>query len=406
VELVIALEHRFCRTPDGAIWTSTALGRSSWDRYLGQFGEVHLVARVDDVPVRDARWARVDGDGVDLLAVPHFVGPRQYLLRRRQVRRAVGEALALHPEAAVILRVPGTIAAVAAAHLRAARRPFAVEVVGDPQDVFAPGALDHPLRPLLRWWSPRELRRLCREASAALYVTGAALQRRYPTRPGVRTFAASDVETDDEAFVARPRRPDVPDGSPLRLVYVGTLEVPYKRPDLLLEAVARCAKAGLELELAIVGDGRLRGSLEERARRLGVASRVRFVGQLSSGAAVRRELDRADLFVLPSRVEGLPRALVEAMARALPCLATPVGGIPELLSPEGMVASDAGALAARVAQLARDPALRAELSRRNLARAREFHPRALQPIRERFYAEVIAQTQRLPRERKALARRA
>jgi len=394
MDLIIALEHRFVRTPDGTIWTPTALARPSWDRYLGHFQRVLLLARLEDAPAPESRWKRVDGGGVSLLPVPNYVGPWQYLARRAQVRRAVAGALARHPGAALILRAPGTIGSLAARSLRQARRRFAIEVVGDPWDVFAPGASDSALRPFFRWWTTRELRAVCREASAALYVTAAALQRRYPTRFGVPTFAASDVEADDEAYVERPRSFESPAKAPFRLVHVGTLAALYKGPDLLLDAVARCSQAGLDLELTIVGDGRLRGSLERRARRLGLGGRVRFAGQLPSGAAVRRELDRADLFVLPSRQEGMPRALIEAMARALPCVATAVGGIPELLAAEATVAApDAAALAERIAAFARDGALCSEQSRRNLERAREYHQRRLQPVRERFYEEVLAQVQ-------------
>lgn len=117
-----------------------------------------------------------------------------------------------------------------------------------------------------------------------------------------------------------------------------------------------------------------------------------FLGHLPSGDAVRRELDSAHLFVLPSHQEGMPRAMIEAMARALPCLGTRVGGIPELLSRPALVDAGDRALARRIADIARDPELRADLSRRNLTRAREFHERTLQPTRERFYQEVAAAT--------------
>ena len=73
-----------------------------------------------------------------------------------------------------------------------------------------------------------------------------------------------------------------------------------------------------------------RNGLKAKALR----DRVRFRGQLTTPVDVRAELDRADLFVLPSRQEGLPRAMIEAMARALPCIGSSVGGIPELLQPK------------------------------------------------------------------------
>lgn len=392
MDLIIALEHRFARTPDGAIWTPTALARRSWSRYLTTFSRVHVLARVREVPAREPGWLRVDGDGIEVAAVPYYVGPREYLRRCLEVERAVRGALAAHPSAAVLLRVPGAIGSVAARALRAAHRPFGLEVVGDPYDVFAPGASDHPLRAAFRAWAARQLRGLCLAADTSLYVTTAALQRRYPPAPRARTFAASDVEAGEECFVDAPRPPDLPAGSPFRIVHVGTFAALYKAPDVLVEAAARCAAGGLALELVMIGDGRHRGELERLAARRGIADQVRFTGQLPSGDAVRRELDRAHLFVLPSRQEGLPRALVEAMARGLPCLASPVGGIPELLPESALVPSDPGLLAARIRAVAQDAAWRAEMSARNLARARDFAEGALQPVRQAFHAHLAALT--------------
>jgi glycosyltransferase involved in cell wall biosynthesis len=94
---------------------------------------------------------------------------------------------------------------------------------------------------------------------------------------------------------------------------------------------------------------------------------------VASRAAVIAHLDSADVFVLPSRTEGLPRALVEAMARALPAVATDVGGNAELLDPEFIIpVDDAAALADRLRRLWSDAALWQQQSARNLAVARTY----------------------------------
>jgi glycosyltransferase involved in cell wall biosynthesis len=126
-----------------------------------------------------------------------------------------------------------------------------------------------------------------------------------------------------------------------------------------------------------------------QAERLGMASRIRFLGQVTAGEPVRRILDAADLFVLPSRTEGLPRALVEAMARGLPCIGSAVGGVPELLDASELVpAGDPAALAAKIQEVLRDPLRMETMSRRNLADAREFCDSALAGRRRRFYQHV------------------
>jgi glycosyltransferase involved in cell wall biosynthesis len=175
----------------------------------------------------------------------------------------------------------------------------------------------------------------------------------------------------------------------MKLVMVGSLARLYKAPDVLIDAVARCVGEGMDLQLVLVGDGQHRGELQARAAAAGLGHRVRFTGQLYTTEAVRQELDQADLFLLPSRTEGLPRALVEAMARALPCIGSTVGGIPELLPPEDLVPpGDTETLAARIRAVVTDPARMARLSARNLAKAREYHKDLLHARRNDFYQQV------------------
>ena len=129
-----------------------------------------------------------------------------------------------------------------------------------------------------------------------------------------------------------------------------------------------------------------------------------FWGTFRTGDAVRKELDAADLFVLPSRTEGLPRALIEAMARALPCIGSSVGGIPELLSPSEQVPpGDVDALANKILEILGDRERCCRLSHENLQRARDYHVDALHPRRRAFYRavqEATTEWQRRDRQRR------
>lgn len=102
-----------------------------------------------------------------------------------------------------------------------------------------------------------------------------------------------------------------------------------KGHDVLLDALAEVWKRGLDFTLAVAGDGSRRGALEEQARRLGLEKRVHFLGTLEDLGPL---LAAADAVLLPSRWEGLPLTLLEAMARARPIVATAVGGVPEVLT--------------------------------------------------------------------------
>ena len=411
MNVTITLEHRFSRTPDGSIWTVTAFPYAFWTRYLSVFDQVRIVARVLDVPVAPEDGKRVDGDGVTFFGVPYYHGPLQFAQRYRSVRSAVRTSIG--PSDAVIMRVPSFLSMILEPMLHRRGQPFSLEVVGDPYAVFAPGVMRHPLRPVFRHYLTSALRKQCCRATGVAYVTKHALQKRYPCASLMT--GVSDVELRQEAFSTHYSSIELTAGqlvksSPLRatcggkatLAFVGSLEQLYKGPDVLLKAMAANVAAGLDLSLLIVGDGKYRGMLQELAQRLKIAERCRFLGQLPAGPAVQEIFDSADLFVLPSRTEGLPRAMIEAMARSLPCIGSNVGGIPELLPEEDMVpAGDTAALARKIREFLSDPQRLLSTSQRNLGIARQYLDQDLQKRRTEFYEHTRAATQRWLNSRKS-----
>jgi glycosyltransferase involved in cell wall biosynthesis len=169
----------------------------------------------------------------------------------------------------------------------------------------------------------------------------------------------------------------------------------YKGHDVIIDAVRMCKEINLHFRLVLVGDGGLRREIERRAERQGVTDRIRFAGQLPAGSVIRSELDGADLFILPSLQEGMPRALLEAMARALPCVASRVGGVPEVLDPEFLVPPrDAQALAMKLQSVLSDPARLSEMSAQNLQKALNYEDSKLSPKRQDFYRQVRMSAER------------
>lgn len=131
----------------------------------------------------------------------------------------------------------------------------------------------------------------------------------------------------------------------------------------LLDALARLGNEGRAASLLVIGDGPEAERLEGQARRLGIESRVALLGRREDVAEI---LAAVDVFVLPSLVEGLPIALLEAMAAGVACVATRVGDVPQVVE-EGrsgllVPSRDSGAIAAALERLAADPALRSRLA--------------------------------------------
>jgi len=342
----------------------------------------------------------VDGEDVTVHALPDFVGLGGLMRQGPVVLRGVSRAVASND--AVILREPGVLSSCLKRFLAVARHPYGAEVVGDPRDVFAPGAVDHPLRRFFRWWGSRELRRVTMFACAVGYTTEHYLQKRYPPNPGAFATHYSSADLPDEAFVSEPRR-HLARAGPFRLVAVGSMAQRYKGFDVLLNALRVCVTAGSDQTLTLVGDGRHRPELQSLATTLSLNGRVAFTGELPGPEAVRRVVAGSDVFVHPSRTEGLPRAVLEAMALGLPCIGTTVGGIPELLPPEDTVGpDDAESLSRRIREVLRDPERMNKMSERNLTKAREYHQHVLQKRRNELYRHVRRCTEEyLKRQRKS-----
>jgi glycosyltransferase involved in cell wall biosynthesis len=123
-------------------------------------------------------------------------------------------------------------------------------------------------------------------------------------------------------FVPRPPRPEL-----RHVVTVANLR-PEKGHDTVLAAAAQILDRHPDATFTFAGDGPRRDGLEMVARALGIGPRVRFLGECRDVAAVLAE---ADLFVLPSRSEAFPNAVIEAMAAGVPVVASEVGGIPEVV---------------------------------------------------------------------------
>jgi glycosyltransferase involved in cell wall biosynthesis len=106
---------------------------------------------------------------------------------------------------------------------------------------------------------------------------------------------------------------------------------PVKGFDILLDALAQAAQRAPALELLIAGDGPERERLLAQARALGVERRVRFLGAIRD---LEHFYSALDVFALPSRQEGSPNALLEAMACGVAPVAATVGGVPDIVEPE------------------------------------------------------------------------
>jgi len=184
------------------------------------------------------------------------------------------------------------------------------------------------------------------------------------------------------------RRLGVPVGAPL-VVQVGNFK-PQKAPLDFVRVAARVAARVGGAHFVMVGDGPLRSRAEELAQELGVAGQTLFPGWLDDVAPL---LAAADVSVLTSRHEGLPRAAVESLAAGVPVVATAVDGLTEVVrdGANGFLAApgDVESLAAGVCRLLEQRELRTAMARAAREGLEEFDISLMVQKQEELYRWLL-----------------
>ncbi len=383
--LYVAVEAHF-RKCNGAVYTEREFLYPYWREYLDVFDEVRPIGRVAEVAEPPPGWQRADGPGVRFCEVTEYRGFWSLLRNLPRIfgdcRRAVRNADALLLRWGFI-----TIGCWFWAHLL--RKPYAVEFVGNTRAAIMTVRELRPLglRHVVGWAAERLARGLARMACCAAYVSH-YIRSLYPKGRPEREWVFSGVQLHPGHFKP-PRPPEAFLHEPKRIVCVGRLEAD-KGNGVLVAAVHELLQRGVTVEARLVGPGREVEPLRARVRELGIADRVHILGHVEWGPTLWELLDQSDLFVLPSLTEGMPRALIEAMARGMPAVGSAVGGIPELLTPADLAPpGDAAALAARIEEVLGDPRRLAQMSARNIERARDYDPERMSARKHAFWKCLI-----------------
>lgn len=382
---VFAHDHRFVSGPDG-VYTNGQFPATLWQRYLQHFDTLVVIGRRRP-DFRTSGLERSSAAGVTFEFAPSLSSPLRQVARRPKVQRLVRDTL--RQANAVIARLPSEIGLIAVSEAGRVGLACAVELVECPWDglwnygTWQGKAYAPVLAARTRW--------AVAKGSHVIYVTRDFLQQRYPNRRGV-TLACSDVEIPRTArAVLEARLARISSRSQqVVLGLIGTLRTRHKGIQTVFEAIASLRGTTPRVSFRILGSGEPEPWRAE-ARRFGVDELVTFDGIRPSGPPVFDWLDCIDLYLQPSFKEGLPRALLEAMSRGCPALASTCAGIPEVLESDCLIRpGDARRLADLIARAAADRAWQHRQAERNWQVAGEYSSDRLEARRHEFWATFAA----------------
>jgi len=232
-------------------------------------------------------------------------------------------------------------------------------------------------------------RYVLKHADYALYVTNEFLQKRYPTIG--RSVGISDVVLEDNqigVLEARLKHINNKDKtSQVKIATTAMVNVRYKGQRFVIRAIRQLKNMGYSnYHYYIIGGGDGR-RLQVLAKRLGVENQIHFVGKITH-EEVFRLLDEIDIYVHPSLQEGLPRSVVEAMSRALPCIGARTAAIPELLDNRFVVKRKSVDEIVDRILLLQDKNLSTAQAKRNYDEAKKYGCHILDAKRKEFYESI------------------
>lgn len=231
-------------------------------------------------------------------------------------------------------------------------------------------------------------RKAVNDAPYVLYVTNEFLQRRYPANG--RYIGCSDVSLpflDEKVLKNRLNRIEHMNGNkPVVIGTIGAANVRYKGQQYVIKAIYRLNKQGYDFRYQVVGGGD-RSFLMSLSEKYGISDKVQFLGSMPH-EKVFEYLDNIDLYIQPSKQEGLPRALVEAMSRGCPAIGSNTGGIPELLNKElTFKKGSVKELCNLLKRINKEEMLKE--AKRNFEKAKEYSEDLLERSRTAFYKEFV-----------------
>lgn len=387
---LVLLELHFYRDKNGEYWSKRLIDYEYLDRYLSVFEEISVCARISYIEDNDGTLLKLSGPNVSFVELPDTQGVKETLKAFHITRKVFQKALKFHD--AVIVRAPSMMTMLLYRDIKKSGIPFSVDVALSGKNMFPGSGMVYNL---LNCCVDKYLKKICMEANGVSYVTEYVLQKSYPCKAMMEpnnanyfTGAFSTIEMNDKHYYkqnwdinAKPQK--------FILIHSGFMDDNRKCQDYVLKVIKNVIDSGYNVEIRFIGDGALRTKYEEMAETLGIRDNCVFLGLIRDKMALLEELRKGHLFIFPTKAEGLPRSVLEAMAQGLPCISSPVDGVPELLDDKYLVNWwDVDGFTKKVCYLLSNWPEMVKLSERNYQKSLEYHNDILKGKRHEFYGKL------------------
>lgn len=381
-------EEHFIKNDKGEIYATRVLNEKIFNRYLEYFDEVIVFARVSKSN-NVVKELKVNTDRLSFVEIPDFRGPKEMLMKSIKIvskfRKACSDA------EVIFLRAPSMLTIFLYRFIPKNKITSVEFMMGATYFIEDDSFIAQKVNKII----DNEAKKLVKKANATLYVTEEALQKEYPpnakayedSNDDYFTCGVSDVVIEKEYLFER--LPMNSESNHFILISVGFMDSYRKGQHILIETVKILKDKGYSIELRLIGEGKKKEEFEQLAKRLGLEKEVLFLGKISSRETLFQQLKESDIFLLPSKLEGLPRVIIEALSASLPVIASDVNGNSELVQSELLVqAFEASNYSEKIQELIENPVFYNDISKENYQKALEYLPDKLDLKRRLFFEKL------------------
>lgn len=286
----------------------------------------------------------------------------------------------------VIAHVPGTLSNYAIKYAIKYNKPYISIVVGCAWDAL----WNYDLRgKFMAPTSYLKLRNIVSHSKYTLYVTQKFLQERYPCKYNTEYASNVSIDKTDKAIIEKKYACiQQSSGERINLATSAAINVRYKGQEDVIKAISILNKQeGPKYYYYLLGGGD-KTYLENLAKKYGVAEYVIFMGFVAHNDVFTFLDEKVEVYIQPSKQEGLPRALIEALSRGIPSLGSSVAGIPELLEESHLFkAGDVNQIVDRLKKFTKEERLKAV--NKNYEKSLEYTRDVLNERRNKFFDKFL-----------------
>ena len=381
MKLLFAHDHKFYAFKKN-YYSSGSFSTDVLKRYTDIFEKVIFVSRQVNVTEKPEKMTLASTEGVEFIKVPDFKSIKSYH-KKKQAKKII-EKEVLNADYVIVRN--SSIGFIAIKYSKKYKKPYLIEAVSCPWDAL----WNHSLKgKLLAPYYYMKLKKEIKEAPYVIYVTNEFLQRRYPTKgKNINCSNVSLTEFNEKILEKRLEKINsMRENSTIVIGTTAAVNVRYKGQQYIIKALGKLKKQGLtNFEYQLVGGGDT-AYLKSIAKKNNVTDQVKFLGSMPHNK-VFEWLDTIDIYVQPSRQEGLPRALIEAISRAVPAFGAKTAGIPELLDNE-FIFSNTRKNIDEICKIVKsfDKKMMSRQAKRNYEESKKYDKHIIEERRRKFFED-------------------